>query len=77
MAETGHSDHAELGVFEEAWSIFTDPAHIMAELGWTVIQDVVLIWLLYGTLWKKVIFPRLHDKFDKEHAIEHHDDHKS
>ena len=49
----------------------------MAELGWTVIQDVVLIWLLYGTLWKKVILPRLHDKFDKEHAIEHHDDHKS
>ena len=70
MAETGHSDHAELGVFEEAWSIFTDPAHIMAELGWTVIQDVVLIWLLYGTLWKKVILPRLHDKFDKDHVPE-------
>ena len=77
MAETGHSDHAELGLFEEAWSIFTDPSHIIAELGWTVIQDVVLIWLLYGTLWKKVILPRLHEKFDKEHAIEHHDDHKS
>ena len=77
MAETGHSDQAELGLFEEAWSIFTDPSHIIAELGWTGIQDVVLIWLLYGTLWKKVILPRLHEKFDKEHAIEHHDDHKS
>jgi hypothetical protein len=77
MAETGHSDQAELGLFEEAWSIFTDPSHIIAELGWTVIQDVVLIWLLYGTLWKKAILPRLHEKFDKEHAIEHHDDHKS
>lgn len=63
----------DMTVFEEAWSIFTDPAHIMAELGWTVIQDVILIWLLYGTLWKKVILPRLHEKFDKEHKITHHD----
>ena len=47
--------HEDMSVWEEAWSIFTDPSHIMAELGWTVIQDVVLIWLLYGTLWKKVI----------------------
>jgi hypothetical protein len=69
----------DLSVWEEAWSIFIDPAHIMAELGWTIIQDVVLIWLLYGTVWKKVILPRLHAKFDKEHNITHHDhdhDHK-
>lgn len=72
-AEHGHEEVA-MSVWEEAWSIFTDPAHIMAELGWTVIQDVILIWLLYGTLWKKVILPRLHDKFDKEHKIVHHDD---
>ena len=37
------NDHGDMSVFEEAWSIFTDPAHIMAELGWTLIQDVVLI----------------------------------
>ncbi len=66
--------HEDMSVWEEAWSIFIDPAHIMAELGWTIIQDVILVWLLYGTLWKKVILPRLHDKFDKEHAIVHHDD---
>ena len=72
-AEHGH-DEVGTSVWEEAWSIFTDPSHIMAELGWTVIQDVILIWLLYGTLWKKVILPRLHEKFDKEHKITHHDD---
>ena len=63
-----------MGFWEEAWSIFTDPAHIVAELGWTIIQDVILVWLLYGTIWKKLIWPKLHEKFDKEHAIEHHDD---
>lgn len=69
-----HAEEAvDMNVWEEAWSIFTDPSHIMAELGWTIIQDVILIWLLYGTLWKKVILPRLHEKFDKEHKITHHD----
>jgi hypothetical protein len=62
-----------MSIFEEAWSVFTDPAHVMAELGWTIIQDVILVWLLYGTLWKKVILPRLHEKFDKEHKIVHHE----
>ena len=71
--EAGH-EAANLSVWEEAWSIFTDPSHIIAELGWTIIQDVILVWLLYGTLWKKVILPRLHEKFDKEHKITHHDD---
>jgi hypothetical protein len=27
------SDHGEMTVWEEAWTIFIDPAHIMAELG--------------------------------------------
>lgn len=72
-AAHGHEEVA-MSVWEEAWSIFTDPSHIMAELGWTIIQDVILVWLLYGTLWKKVILPRLHEKFDKEHKIVHHDD---
>jgi hypothetical protein len=67
-------DHSDESVWQAAWEIFSDPAHIIAELGWTIIQDVLLIGLLYGTLWKKVILPRLHEKFDKEHAIEHHDE---
>lgn len=70
--EVGHGAE-DLGFWQEVWSIFGDPAHIVAELGWTVIQDVILIWLLYGTLWKKVILPKLHEKFDREHKITHHD----
>jgi hypothetical protein len=70
--EVGHGGE-NLGFWQEVWSIFADPAHIVAELGWTVIQDVILIWLLYGTLWKKVILPKLHEKFDREHKITHHD----
>ena len=64
----------DIPVWQDAWSIFTNPGHIIAELGWTIIQDVILVWLLYGTLWKKVILPRLHEKFDKEHKIVHHED---
>ena len=66
----------DIPVWQDAWSIFTNPGHIIAELGWTIIQDVILVWLLYGTLWKKVILPRLHEKFDKEHKIVHHEDDK-
>jgi hypothetical protein len=62
-----------ISVWQDAWNVFTDPAHIMAELSWTIIQDVILVWLLYGTVWKKMILPRLHEKFDKEHRITHHD----
>jgi hypothetical protein len=63
-----------ISVWQDAWGIFTDPGHIIAELSWTIIQDVILVWLLYGTVWKKVILPKLHEKFDKEHKIIHHED---
>ena len=66
---------AGISVWQDAWNVFTDPGHIIAELSWTIIQDVILVWLLYGTVWKKVILPRLHEKFDKEHLITH-DDHE-
>lgn len=73
-AEASSSD----GLWGEAWVIFSDPSHIIAELGWTLIQDVVLIWLLYGTVWKKMILPRLrkeiHKEIDEEHNISHDDE---
>ena len=74
----GHAEDAELGLWEEAWEIFTDPSHIIAELGWTIIQDVVIIWLLYGIVFKKIILPRLrkeiHKEIDEEHNISHDDE---
>ena len=32
---------------ETWWSIFTDPHHIIAELAWTLIQDVIFGFVLY------------------------------
>jgi hypothetical protein len=62
-------DEEALGLWEEAWSIFTDPSHIMAELGWTIIQDVLVIWLAYGLLFKKVILYLIRYVFLKYYNI--------
>jgi len=71
-------EHAGESVWEHAWEIFTDPAHILAELGWTAIQDVLIIGLLYGVVFKKVILPKLrkdiHKEIDAEHGITHKED---
>jgi uncharacterized membrane protein len=71
-------EHVGESVWEHAWEIFTDPSHILAELGWTVIQDVLIIGVLYGVVFKKVILPRLrkdiHKEIDAEHGIEHKED---
>jgi hypothetical protein len=70
-----HEHHEEISVLQEAWSIFTDPAHIMAELGWTIIQDLLIIGVLYGIVFKKILLPKLrrdiHKEIDIEHGIEH------
>jgi hypothetical protein len=63
-------------VHTETWfEIFSDPDHIIAELLWTLIQDVVIGWFLYGVIFKKVILPKLrkdiHKEIDAEHGITH------
>jgi hypothetical protein len=60
----------------ETWfEIFTDRNHIIAELLWTVIQDVLIVWFLYGTVFKKYVLPNIHknvhEEIDKEHGIVH------
>jgi hypothetical protein len=71
-------ENQSANVWDDAWSIFTSPGHIIAEVSWTIIQDVVIIWLLYGTVFKKIILPRLrreiHKEIDEEHNISHDDD---
>jgi hypothetical protein len=68
-------EHEGMSILEEAWAVFSDPSHIIAELGWTIIQDVLIIGLLYGIVFKKVILPKLrkdiHKEIDAEHGIEH------
>jgi hypothetical protein len=56
---------------ETWWDIFSDPNHIIAELLWSFIQDGIIIFLGYKLLWSKVIYPRMHAKFDKEHGLDH------
>lgn len=67
-----------MSILEEAWAVFSDPSHIMAELGWTAIQDIIIIWLLYGVVFKKIILPKLrkdiHKEIDAEHGVTHKDD---
>jgi len=60
---------------ETWWDIFTDVNHILAELGWTLVQDVIIIGLLYNIVFKRIIVPKLkhqlHQEIDKEHGISH------
>ena len=64
--------------WDEVWSIVTDPAHIFAELLWNVIFDVIVVSLLYGEIFKRVLLPRLrrdiHRAIDEEHGIDPHDE---
>lgn len=65
----------ETDFWTEVINITFDPAHIMAELFWAVIFDVIIITLLLNVVFKKYILPKLrkdiHKEIDDEHGIEH------
>jgi p-aminobenzoyl-glutamate transporter AbgT len=77
--EHGHEEHSDMTLWEEAWEIFTDPAHILPEIAWHIIIELVIVTLIYGLLIKKVIIPKLrkdiHKDIDKEHGYKH-DEHE-
>lgn len=55
-----------------------DPAHLLSELGFTLVFDLLLIplfLLAYKKLIKPLIVKDLHEAMDEEHGIEHHEDH--
>ena len=58
-------------VAESFVQIATDPAHIFAELVFTVIFDFVIIAFLWGVVFKKLILPALTKKVHAEIDIEH------
>jgi p-aminobenzoyl-glutamate transporter AbgT len=72
--EHGH-EHEGHSVWEEAWAIFTDPAHILPEIAWHLIIELVVITFLYGVVIKRVIIPRLrkdiHKEIDEAHDLKH------
>lgn len=72
-----HLEEGQSGqsVLHEAWSVFTDPAHIIAEVGFTIVMDGILLYLVYQLLFRKVLLPRLsnriHSEIDAEHGVDH------
>lgn len=56
----------------ETWlDIALDPNHIIAELFWNLVFDGIVVALLYGVVWKKMLLPKLHAQFDKQHGLTH------
>lgn len=60
----------------ETWlDIFLNPSHIIAELLWNLVFDVILISLGYGVVIKKIVMPYLkrtiHKHIDTKHGIQH------
>ena len=74
-AISNHDHTGGQGVFEEAWAIFTDPGHFLAEIGFTLVIDFVVLFLGYQLLFKRVLVPRLskqiHKQLDAEMGINH------
>lgn len=56
----------------ETWiDIVTDPNHIIAEVVWNIIFDVLIIALGYGILIKKIVLPKIHKYIDDKHDVKH------
>lgn len=62
-------------VAESFVDIATDPAHIIAELIFTFTIDFLIIALLWGVVFKKLLLPALtkkvHEEIDIEHGYSH------
>lgn len=68
-------DHAS--GWSEYFTIVSDPAHIGAEITWSIVFDLVLVWFFYGVVFKKLLLPKvrrdLHAEIDAEHGVPAHD----
>ena len=71
----GHSHETSGNVLVDAWEIFSDPGHFIAEIGFSLVIDFVIIFLGYQLFVKKVVIPRLrkqiHKELDQELNIDH------
>lgn len=69
-----HHEHTD-NILMDAWGIFTDPGHFIAEIWFTLVIDFVVIFLGYQLLVKRVVIPRLrkqiHQELDAELKINH------
>lgn len=84
-AELAHADehlHADVetgseglgAIWNEAWSVISDPAHAIAEVFYNVAVDLVIIPIVV-LLYKKIREPKLraqiHKEIDEEHGVTH------
>lgn len=57
---------------QETWlTILLDPNHIVAELAWNLIFDLLIISIGYGIIIKKIILPHIHKYIDDKHGVKH------
>jgi hypothetical protein len=59
---------------ETWWGILSDPNHIVAELVWNLIFDLLIISIGYGIIIKKIILPKIHKYIDDKHGVKHQKD---
>lgn len=66
-------------IWQEFLSVAFDPAHILAELFFTIVFDGLVIAVLYQIVFKKLLLPRMcrdiHRQIDEEHGLGHDDEH--
>jgi hypothetical protein len=69
---------SNMSIWQDYVSVSFDPAHILAELTFTIVFDFVLLWLGYKIFFKGYILPRLrrdiHRDIDVEHGYVHAQD---
>lgn len=60
---------------QEYLEIITDPAHGLAEFTYSLVIDLLVIGLVWGTVWTKWLAPRLkrevHEEIDNSHGYQH------
>ena len=56
---------------ETWWEIALDPNHVIAELIWNIVFDLLIITLGYGIIVKKIVLPKIHKYIDDKHGVEH------
>lgn len=69
---------SHMSMWQDYLSVCFDPAHILAELTFTIFFDFLLLWLGYKIFFKGYIMPKLrrdiHTEIDIEHGYEHAQD---
>lgn len=76
LTEVEHDATAETGWFDEYLALLQDPAHILFEITIGILFDLIIVYVGYQLIVKRLIIPRLrrdiHKEIDDEHGIKHH-----